>query len=82
MSNLPQIHDWMFNLLTVNQWIFVWVVLGFIVLCLGVYGAVTLDEGWFFGLSVWVAVFGIPLLFTLLLGVGHFLSWLIYLLNT
>jgi len=84
MSNLPQIHDWMVGLLTTNQWIFVWVVLGFIIVCTGIYAAVTLpDEGVpFLPLSIFVAVIVVPLLGAMIWVLGNVLSWLIYLLNT
>lgn len=76
---LPQIHDWFYNLLTPGQWVFLYIAIGLLI----------------WGLTIWVALkesdstaaeagFGLalvvpPIIFLVLLAIGNFISFMIWL---
>lgn len=79
MTNLPQIHDWFYNLLTGGQWVFLWIALGLIIWGLMIWVSAkeqdSLAAGAGFGLGLAVP----PLVFVVLLLIGNFTSFMIWL---
>lgn len=82
MRSLPQLHDWFMGLLTINQWLFVWIVVALIVIGLGIYIAAAEDDVDIFGVSIYLAILGPPILWFVIFGVLAFVSFMIMLLNT
>lgn len=79
MSNLPQIHDWFYNLLTPGQWVFLWIAFGLIIWGLMIWVAVKVGDGNLAGAGLALALAVPPLLILVLLAIGNFISFMIWL---
>lgn len=83
MTDLPQIHDWFQALLTTGQWFFLWII-GFI--ALSVWGLAAYarasgdpDDTVYIGLGFLGGILLPPLTWIVLVGLGHFISFMIWL---
>lgn len=81
MADLPQIHDWMFNLLTMGQWTFIYIasVIVIFVSLLTLFAKVYVDETGVGGVAFGVAIIAFPLFAVAMLAIGNFISFMIYL---
>lgn len=79
MSDLPQIHDWFFNLLTGGQWTFLYIVLALGILGFSIWVQSRLDEPEVISIGVGSAIVVPPLLFLGILAIGNFISFMIWL---
>lgn len=79
MSDLPQIHDWFFNLLTGGQWTFLYIVLALGILGFSIWVHSRLDEPEVISIGVGLAIVVPPLLFLGILAIGNFISFMIWL---
>lgn len=80
MSDLPQIHDWFFNLLTGGQWIFIYIIAVIVLLTLSfTHWGLGEQEPDIVGGGC-VAMFLVPpLVWLVLLAIGNFISFMIWL---
>lgn len=78
MSELPQIHDWMFNLLTPGQWIFIYILSLIIIFVLGIVVTVKEGDDWV-GIGFGVGIIAFPIFAFVMLALGNFISFMIFL---
>jgi len=79
MADLPQIHDWMSNLLTMGQWTFIYI-LSVIVIFVGLSILLRpIQEDGIGAASFGVAIIAFPLFAVVMLALGNFISFMIWL---
>lgn len=79
MSNLPQIHDWFYNLLTGGQWFFLYIALGLIIWGLMIWLSVKEKDSTAVGAGFALGLIIPPIIFGVLLIIGNFISFMIWL---
>lgn len=79
MQDLPQIHNWIYNLLTEGQWIFLWISLGLIIWGLMIWMAVKEEDSTAVGAGFGLGLVVPPIIFAVLLLIGNFISFMIWL---
>lgn len=79
MSNIPQIHDWLYNLLTPGQWVFLWIAIGLIIWGLMIGVAWRENDSTAAGAGFGLALVVPPVIFLVLLAIGTFISFMIWL---
>lgn len=79
MTDLPQIHDWFQGLLTPGQWIFLWIAAFILIAISGLISSLSEDDADLFGISLYVGTLIPPLIWVVLIALGHFISFMIFL---
>lgn len=79
MSDLPQIHDWMFNLLTGGQWTFIYILSAIAIFVGLLIIGVKVDEPEMGGIAFGVAITAFPIFALVMLALGNFISFMIWL---